>query len=54
MSAESPSPTRRSVLVTSAAADAFNLLPAHLAAAAENDAIRPFRVNGARRLLAYR
>jgi pimeloyl-ACP methyl ester carboxylesterase len=42
MSAESSSPTRRSVLAASAAAGALNLLPTHLAAAGENDAIRPF------------
>src|SRR4051812_35099149 len=39
------SPTRRSVLISSAAAAAFNLLPAHIAPAAESGAIRPFRVN---------
>ena len=45
MFAERSSPTRRSVLVASAAAAAFNLLPAHIALAAESGAIRPFRVN---------
>jgi pimeloyl-ACP methyl ester carboxylesterase len=45
MSADSSSPTRRSVLVASAAAGAFSLLPAPIAAAGENDAIRPFRVD---------
>jgi pimeloyl-ACP methyl ester carboxylesterase len=45
MSAQSSLPTRRSVLVASATAIAFNLLPVHIAAAGENDAIRPFRVN---------
>jgi pimeloyl-ACP methyl ester carboxylesterase len=45
MSAESPLPTRRSVLVASAAAGALNLLPAHIAAAGERDAIRPFSVH---------
>jgi pimeloyl-ACP methyl ester carboxylesterase len=45
MSAASSSFTLRSVLVASAIAVAFNLLPAHIAAAGENDAIRPFRVN---------
>src|SRR5829696_5476535 len=45
MFAEWSSPTRRSVLIASAAAAAFNLLPAHIAPAAESDAIRPFRVN---------
>src|SRR5512144_1102089 len=45
MSPELSLPTRRSVLIASAAAAAFNLLPAHIAAAAESDAIRPFRVD---------
>src|SRR5829696_7115995 len=44
MFAERSSPTRRGVLIASAAA-AFNLLPAHIAPAAESGAIRPFRVN---------
>jgi pimeloyl-ACP methyl ester carboxylesterase len=45
MSGESSSITRRSVLVASAAAGALNLLPAHIAAAGERDAIRPFSVH---------
>src|SRR5262245_48419480 len=45
MSATSSSLTRRSVLIASAAAGAASLLPARARAAAENDAIRPFRVN---------
>jgi pimeloyl-ACP methyl ester carboxylesterase len=45
MSAEFSAPTRRSILATSAAASAFSLLPAHFAVAAEDNAIRPFRVN---------
>ena len=36
---------RRGFLMRAAAAGASSLLPAHLAAAAEDDAIRPFRVN---------
>jgi pimeloyl-ACP methyl ester carboxylesterase len=39
------SATRRDVLATSAAAGAAGLFPAHSAAAAESDAIRPFRIN---------
>jgi pimeloyl-ACP methyl ester carboxylesterase len=38
-------PARRSLLAMSAAAGALSLLPAHLAAAADGNAIRPFRVN---------
>ena len=45
MFAISSSPTRRSLLVIGAAASAFSLFPAHLAAAAEGNAVRPFRVN---------
>ena len=45
MSADSSSLTRRSVLAASGAVGAFNLLPAHMAAAVENDAIRPFSIN---------
>src|SRR5215210_6817251 len=45
MFAEWSSPTRRSVLIASAVGAAFNLLPAHIALAAESGAIRPFRVN---------
>jgi pimeloyl-ACP methyl ester carboxylesterase len=45
MSGVSSSPTRRSVLATSAAAGAASLLPGQQAAAAENNAIRPFRVS---------
>jgi hypothetical protein len=37
--------TRRSLLAMSAAAGALSLLPAHLAAAVDGNAIRPFRVN---------
>src|SRR5262245_27980267 len=37
--------TRRRVLIASAAAGAASLLPAQARAAAENDAIRPFRAN---------
>jgi pimeloyl-ACP methyl ester carboxylesterase len=37
--------TRRGVLIASAAAGAASLLPAQARAAAENDAIRPFRAN---------
>jgi pimeloyl-ACP methyl ester carboxylesterase len=49
MSAISLSPTRRSLLAMSADAGALNLLPAHLAAAVDGNAIRPFRVNVAPR-----
>jgi len=42
---ESSSPTRRGILAASAAAGIASLLPANLVAAAEGDAIRPFRVN---------
>ena len=45
MFAEWSSPTRRSVLIASAVGAALNLLPAHIALAAESGAIRPFRVN---------
>ena len=45
MSAMSLSPTRRNLLAMSAAAGALSLLPAHLAAAVDSNAIRPFRVN---------
>ncbi|MDB5639833.1 MAG: epoxide hydrolase domain protein [Bradyrhizobium sp.] len=45
MSATSFSPTRRSLLALAATAGAVSLLPEHLAAATEGDAIRPFRVN---------
>ena len=45
MSAKVSLPTRRSFLVASAAAGAVSLLPARVRAAAENDAIRPFRAN---------
>jgi pimeloyl-ACP methyl ester carboxylesterase len=45
MSSTSLSPTRRSVLVASAAAGAIGLLPSELRAAAGDSAIRPFRVN---------
>jgi pimeloyl-ACP methyl ester carboxylesterase len=45
MSAELSSITRRSALVASAAAGALTLLPAHIAAAGENDAIRPFSIS---------
>ena len=45
MSVLSSSPTRRSLLATSAAAGALSLLPAHLAAAVDSNAIRAFRIN---------
>jgi hypothetical protein len=45
MSAASTSLTRRNVLVASAAAGAAGLLPVQLRAAAEDHAIRPFRIN---------
>jgi hypothetical protein len=45
MFATSSSLTRRSVLIASAAAGAASLLPARARAAAEDDAILPFRVN---------
>jgi pimeloyl-ACP methyl ester carboxylesterase len=38
-------PTRRDVLATSAAAGAVGLLPKHLASAADEQAVRPFRVS---------
>src|SRR5215469_4705576 len=38
-------PTRRSILATSAAAGVVGLMNADLSAAAESDVIRPFRVN---------
>jgi len=44
MSADS-TPTRRSILATSAAAGVAGLLNAGLSAAAEGDVIRPFRIN---------
>lgn len=45
MPAASLSPTRRSLLATSAAVAAVGLLPAELRAAVADTAIRPFRVN---------
>src|SRR5712692_2984353 len=39
------SPTRRDFLATAAAASAVSLLPGQLAAAGEDDSIRPFRAN---------
>jgi pimeloyl-ACP methyl ester carboxylesterase len=45
MSSLSSSTTRRGLLAIGAAAGALSLLPAHLAAAAEPNAIRPFRIN---------
>jgi hypothetical protein len=42
MSAESSSPTRRSILATSAAAGAASLLNTNVGTAAEGDAIHPF------------
>jgi hypothetical protein len=45
MPAESSSPTRRSILATTAAAGAASLLNTNVDTAAEGDAIRPFRVN---------
>ena len=40
-----PSPTRRDVLATSAAAGAASLLPEGSAGAADGNAIRPFRID---------
>jgi pimeloyl-ACP methyl ester carboxylesterase len=45
MPATSFSPTRRDLLATSAAAGALSVLPSHLVAAADVNAIHPFRVN---------
>jgi pimeloyl-ACP methyl ester carboxylesterase len=45
MSANSLSPSRRSLLAISAAAGAYSLLPDYVAAATEGNAIRPFHVN---------
>jgi pimeloyl-ACP methyl ester carboxylesterase len=45
MSPMSMPPTRRRLLVTSAAVGAFSALPAQLRAASETNAIRPFRIN---------
>jgi pimeloyl-ACP methyl ester carboxylesterase len=45
MSPESSSPTRRDILAISAAAGAFSLAPAHFAVAADDNTIRPFKVN---------
>src|SRR6516225_5084502 len=45
MSTVPPSPTRRDVLTTSAAAGAVSLLSGHSAAAADDNTIRPFRIN---------
>src|SRR5262245_46309915 len=45
MSAISPSPTRRELLATAAAAGAFSLLPWAVHAATDNNAIRPFSVS---------
>ena len=45
MSVTLSSPTRRSLLATSAAAGALSLLPAYLAAAVDSNAIRPFHIN---------
>ena len=39
------SPTRRNVLATTAAAGAVNLMPAQFTAAAEGNAVRPFKIN---------
>ena len=39
------SSTRRDILAISAAAGAFSLVPAHFAAAADDNTIRPFKVN---------
>jgi hypothetical protein len=41
----STSPTRRNVLVASAAADAAGPLPTHLSAATDSSAIRPLSIN---------
>jgi pimeloyl-ACP methyl ester carboxylesterase len=45
MSENSPSPGRRGFLALSAAAGAFSQLLVHVAAAAEHNAIRPFRID---------
>ena len=45
MSTPSSSPTRRDLLVLSAAAGAASLLPASVGAATGGDAIRPFSIN---------
>jgi pimeloyl-ACP methyl ester carboxylesterase len=45
MPALAPSPTRRELLATAAAAGALGLIPWKLLAATENSAIRPFRAN---------
>src|SRR5262245_9587831 len=45
MSAKSLSPTRRELLLATAAAGAMGVLPATLTVAATNDAIRPFDIN---------
>jgi Epoxide hydrolase N terminus len=45
MSANSLSPSRRSLLAISAAAGAYSLVPDYVAAATEGNAIRPFHVN---------
>ena len=45
MSVTLSSPTRRRLLATSAAAGALSLLPAHLAAAVDSNAISPFHIN---------
>jgi pimeloyl-ACP methyl ester carboxylesterase len=45
MSASSTSHTRRDLLAAGAAAGALSLMPAHLAAAVDGSAIRPFHVN---------
>src|SRR5664279_3826535 len=45
MPALSTSHTRRDLLAVGAAAGALSLMPAHLAAAVDGSAIRPFRVN---------
>jgi len=46
------SPTRRDFLATAAAASAVGLLPGQLAAAGEDDSIRPFRANVPREAIA--
>ena len=46
------SPTRREFLATAAAASAVGLLPGQLAAAGEDDSIRPFRANVPREAIA--
>jgi pimeloyl-ACP methyl ester carboxylesterase len=52
MPENSPLPGRRGFLALSAAAGAFSQLPVHVAAAAEHNTIRPFRINVPEEVLA--